>query len=123
MNNAITKTDKKRIYNIIFLWICNFTDSTATATGPGGQHDTNNFWTSGRRTSDSCNSAFIWKAGVGQAQRIGYTNWIDGEPNCDRKTEYCLTIRKDSNELAGQWNDAPCSARHGSVCEIVEYQH
>lgn len=110
--------------NQIIQEILNDFDCSGPPTGPIGEHSTNHFWTSGRRTSDSCNSSFIWKAGIGQGQSIGYTNWLDDEPNCHGgREEYCLAFRKDLKELNAQWNDAICSLTFCSVCEVVKYQH
>lgn len=99
--------------------------SECSGTSTDGQNQmflTNSFWTSGRRISDSCNSSFIWKASIDQAQSLAYTNWLDGEPNCFlNRPEYCLAFRKDG--VNTQWNDVPCNSTLCSVCDVVQFQH
>lgn len=97
-------------------------DCAGTAVAATGQtFNTNNYWTSGRRTSDSCTSPFIWKASIGQAQSLAYTNWRADEPNCAFNEEFCLSFCafQESNR---QWNDIICSWAVCSVCEVVKYQ-
>ena len=71
-------------------------------------------WTSGKRRDPSTciNSMFFWKPG-GPLLELTYTNWEEGEPNCDGGHEGCLEIKAD-----GTWNDIECEASRPTMCQI-----
>lgn len=55
-----------------------------------------------------------WKWVSGTA--VSYKNWNEGEPNNSGEGENCA-IMVGTTDGAGKWNDLPCSAAKGFVCE------
>lgn len=66
-------------------------------------------WTGGNDIGQE--AVWVWLTG----ELMAYTNWRSGEPN-DSGTdgEDCLVIEGDN---AGLWDDRPCAAAYGYICE------
>jgi len=55
-----------------------------------------------------------WKWVSGAA--VSYKNWNDTEPNNAGEGEHCA-VMIGTAEAGGKWNDLPCSAEKGFICE------
>ena len=53
-------------------------------------------------------------AWISDHSTIGYSNWKTGQPNNFGGKEDCGEIYKQHSFT---WNDAPCSEKHGYICE------
>lgn len=65
-------------------------------------------WTGGHDNTNS--RKFEW---ISNSQLFDYTNWFKGEPN-DKKERCVEMIYPNLN-----WNDVPCDAQRGYVCEEI----
>src|SRR5688572_11192145 len=72
------------------------------------------FWTSGQRVNETCQSSFVWKPSSGKSLPLTFEAWMDGEPNCEGGTEFCLDLH---GGFGFAWNDVPCNAERCALCE------
>jgi hypothetical protein len=66
-------------------------------------------WTGGNDVAQE--AVWTWITG----ELMGYTNWRSGEPNNGGTSgEDCMVLEGDN---AGLWDDRPCAATYGYICE------
>jgi len=74
------------------------------------------FWTSGQRQiENSCRSPYVWKPSRNEMLPVRFSNWLQGEPNCDHNREFCFHIWPLRNFT---WNDNSCNIQ---ICPLCEY--
>jgi len=74
------------------------------------------FYTSGQRIiANDCSTTFVWKPSPNTNIPLTYTDWANGEPNCDSGSEGCIEYWANENN---QWNDVDCSRAHCPICQL-----
>lgn len=73
-------------------------------------------WISGQtQDPNRCGAPYVWKTLEAVEIPFGYTNWLDGEPNCLGNAERCSHI---SAEREYTWNDSDCNLLSCALCEF-----
>lgn len=67
-------------------------------------------WLAGH--DNALDKRFVWSS-TGNA--LSFTNWGAGQPT-KQPTDHCISIQANTN----QWNDFPCTAKLGFICEEIE---
>lgn len=77
-------------------------------------------WTAGQRVDTTQNTPFVWKVISADYRsttvtHMSYTHFLPGQPDYGANVESCLGLQ---HRQGYQWNDAECSTKSCSICEI-----